>query len=36
LHNPLLSSAIRAGKTVRVTVQDGQLAINGSSLAQAA
>jgi ATP-dependent Clp protease ATP-binding subunit ClpB len=40
LQNPLakmlLSGAIVDGKTVRVTVADGQLAINGSKLAQAA
>jgi ATP-dependent Clp protease ATP-binding subunit ClpB len=40
LQNPLasmlLSGAIRDGETVTVTVQDGQLAINGSKLAQAA
>jgi ATP-dependent Clp protease ATP-binding subunit ClpB len=40
LQNPLatmlLSGAIKDGDTVRVTVQDGQLAINGSKLAQAA
>jgi ATP-dependent Clp protease ATP-binding subunit ClpB len=40
LQNPLatmlLSGVIRDGDKVRVTVQDGQLAINGSRLAQAA
>jgi ATP-dependent Clp protease ATP-binding subunit ClpB len=40
LQNPLakmlLSGAIVDGQTVRVTVQDGQIAINGSKLAQAA
>jgi ATP-dependent Clp protease ATP-binding subunit ClpB len=40
LQNPLasmlLSGAIRDGEAVTVTVQDGQLAINGSKLAQAA
>jgi ATP-dependent Clp protease ATP-binding subunit ClpB len=40
LQNPLatmlLSGAIKDGDTVTVTVQDGQLAINGSKLAQAA
>jgi ATP-dependent Clp protease ATP-binding subunit ClpB len=40
LQNPLatmlLSGAIKDGETVGVTVQDGQLAINGSKLAQAA
>jgi ATP-dependent Clp protease ATP-binding subunit ClpB len=40
LQNPLakmlLSGAIVDGKTVKVTVKDGQLAINGSKLAQAA
>src|ERR1700730_1931640 len=40
LQNPLakmlLSGAIVDGETVRVTVQDGQIAINGSKLAQAA
>jgi hypothetical protein len=32
----LLSGAIVDGETVKVTVKDGQLAINGSKLAQAA
>jgi ATP-dependent Clp protease ATP-binding subunit ClpB len=32
----LLSGAIKDGAPVRVTVQDGQLAINGNKLAQAA
>ena len=40
LQNPLakmlLSGAIADGETVKVTVKDGQLAINGSKLAQAA
>jgi len=36
LANMLLSGAIKDGDTVTVTVQDGQLAINGSKLAQAA
>jgi ATP-dependent Clp protease ATP-binding subunit ClpB len=40
LQNPLasmlLSGAIKDGETVTVTVQDGQLAINGSKLARAA
>jgi ATP-dependent Clp protease ATP-binding subunit ClpB len=40
LQNPLatmlLSSALKDGDTVRVTVQDGQLTINGSKFAQAA
>jgi ATP-dependent Clp protease ATP-binding subunit ClpB len=40
LQNPLatmlLSGTIKDGETVRVSVQDGQLAINGSKLAQAA
>jgi ATP-dependent Clp protease ATP-binding subunit ClpB len=36
LANMLLSGAIKDGDTVIVTVQDGQLAINGSKLAQAA
>jgi ATP-dependent Clp protease ATP-binding subunit ClpB len=40
LQNPLatmlLSGAIKDGDTVRVTAQDGQLAISGSKLAQAA
>jgi ATP-dependent Clp protease ATP-binding subunit ClpB len=40
LQNPLatmlLSGAIKNGETVGVTVKDGQLAINGSKLAQAA
>jgi ATP-dependent Clp protease ATP-binding subunit ClpB len=40
LQNPLatmlLSGGIKDGETVTVTVQDGQLAINGSKLAQAA
>jgi ATP-dependent Clp protease ATP-binding subunit ClpB len=40
LQNPLakmlLSGAIGDGETVRVTVADGQLAIKGSKLAQAA
>jgi ATP-dependent Clp protease ATP-binding subunit ClpB len=40
LQNPLatmlLSGVIKDGETIRVTVQDGQLAINGSKLARAA
>jgi len=32
----LLSGAIVDGDTVHVTVQEGQIAINGSKLAQAA
>jgi ATP-dependent Clp protease ATP-binding subunit ClpB len=36
LANMLLSGAIKDGDTVTVTVQDGQIAINGSKLAQAA
>jgi ATP-dependent Clp protease ATP-binding subunit ClpB len=40
LQNPLasmlLSGAIKDGETVRVSVQDGRLTINGSKLAEAA
>jgi ATP-dependent Clp protease ATP-binding subunit ClpB len=36
LANMLLSGAIKDGETVRVSVQDGRLAINGSRLAEAA
>jgi len=40
LQNPLatmlLSGALKDGDTVRVTVQDGQLSINGRQFAQAA
>jgi ATP-dependent Clp protease ATP-binding subunit ClpB len=36
LANMLLSGALKDGDTVRVTVQDGQLMINGSKFAQAA
>jgi hypothetical protein len=32
----LLSGAIKDGETVRVSVQDGRLTINGSKLAEAA
>ena len=36
LANMLLSGAIKDGETVRVSVQDGRLTINGSKLAEAA
>jgi ATP-dependent Clp protease ATP-binding subunit ClpB len=40
LQNPLasmlLSGALKDGDTVRVTMQDGQLSINGTKFAQAA
>jgi len=36
LANMLLSGAIKDGETVRVSVQDGRLTINGTRLAEAA
>jgi ATP-dependent Clp protease ATP-binding subunit ClpB len=36
LANMLLSGTLKDGDTVRVTVQDGQLTINGSTFAEAA
>jgi ATP-dependent Clp protease ATP-binding subunit ClpB len=36
LANMLLSGTLKDGDTVRVTVQDGQLTVNGSKFAQAA
>jgi ATP-dependent Clp protease ATP-binding subunit ClpB len=36
LANMLLSGAIKDGETVRISVQDGRLTINGSKLAEAA